>query len=574
MESCFSNPNIINENKLIRINHLSYNQDHSQFSVASNIGIQIYQMTPTKEQPTLNSSSSSLYLAILSYSGAEIGEISRTALFYRYQVCAFIAVKSNQIYSNNKVIIWDNQSHKEISTKHFKSGIRHLKLINNIIILKMDDEINVFNLNLNDLSYITKFKTSFDSPFDCFYNESLLISYFDGGDLKIFFMDKYFNNYFYPGYSTGYVSSGVFFSNFIDFDDKTDRSNKSELFCVDAMGRYFYCYSIEGNNKTKEIEKEINNKGLEISFFSTIYSSIAISKQKKLNKHFELKKTFYRGNSEAKIMDIKEVEVDKQRLVICFSSNYTLHLFCFSEQNGFLSQLTLFDYVSSYAKIKLFNEEDTMDIDLRANGVILIPYLSFDVDFKINDKNDKYDSELKLQIYENELNEIKDLKEKEKEVYLSGLSRKNDNTGSVTEIITSDEKHEKFDKVVYQKPNLGILSYTGELIWLKVNSDDYSSSTLTNSTTSKSTAKNSWTTINTKLTPTTSQITSNTNFSFNFNTSNFNPIIYRIKFLKDKYTSSSNKGISQSIKIEDDFLILNNTLNPKKKDKQDDWNFI
>lgn len=352
----------------------------------------------------------------LSYSG-NIGDIFKSVLFYKYHVCAFVSGISNTKFSNNKLILWDNQKKLEINSKIFKSSINNIKLLSSIIVMQVDDELNIFKLVSNNIEYLTKFNCYSNSPYEIFLNsdEALFIVYkqyyninksFTGNNnrindmskrnIQIQILDKYFNNTSLPIFNyTNYQSS---LSNIYMISN-------NQFYLVDREGRYFYLYNI--NYSAKKSKTNINNN----------------SEIQNLKEIISFNSTYYRGNRDAKILALKEIEsndnIDKgldkcfrdynkniasnDTLILCFSSTLTITIFIKNKisssynKNFYnlglncLKSISFSNYISSSFQLKLFTDKKySFSHDFINNGLIFIS--QFDNSILFNKDNEVVES--------------------------------------------------------------------------------------------------------------------------------------------------------------------------------------
>ncbi|KAK7284673.1 hypothetical protein RJT34_19423 [Clitoria ternatea] len=110
--------------------HLSFNQDHSCFSAATNNGFHIYNCDPFRE------------LFRREFDGGGIGYVE---MLFRCNILALVGGGSHPQYPPNKVMIWDDHQGRCIGELSFRAAVRGVRLRRDRIIVVLEQKIFVYN---------------------------------------------------------------------------------------------------------------------------------------------------------------------------------------------------------------------------------------------------------------------------------------------------------------------------------------------------------------------------------------------------------------------------------------------
>ena len=116
---------------------LSFNQDNSCFSVATETGFKIYQTYPFKGPIERNMN----------------GGIGAVEMIYKSNFLAMIGGGEAPLFNNNKVVIWDENKSRFISDLKFLTNVINIKLKKDLLFVVCEDRIYIFNLNTYDAIY-------------------------------------------------------------------------------------------------------------------------------------------------------------------------------------------------------------------------------------------------------------------------------------------------------------------------------------------------------------------------------------------------------------------------------------
>ena len=115
--------------------NISFNQDNSCFSLATETGFKIYQTYPFKGP----------------YERKMKGGIGNVQMLYKSNFLAMLGGGKAPIYNNNKVVIWDENKTKVISELKFITKIINIKLKKDLLFVICEERIYLFNLNTYDI---------------------------------------------------------------------------------------------------------------------------------------------------------------------------------------------------------------------------------------------------------------------------------------------------------------------------------------------------------------------------------------------------------------------------------------
>ena len=116
---------------------LSFNQDNSCFSVATETGFKIYQTYPFKGPIERNMN----------------GGIGAVEMIYKSNFLAMVGGGEAPLFNNNKVVIWDENKSRIISDLKFLTNVINIKLKKDLLFVVCEDRIYIFNLNTYDAIY-------------------------------------------------------------------------------------------------------------------------------------------------------------------------------------------------------------------------------------------------------------------------------------------------------------------------------------------------------------------------------------------------------------------------------------
>lgn len=257
---------------ICKINFISFNFQKSQFALAYDNGINIYD---TKTFTLLSKS-------------AEIGDIAIVALIYETNIVIFSGSEKNNDYPPTKIVLYDNKKKSEIYSSIVKLPILAIKNVNKILFVETNKEISVFKYeNDDDVFFVNKIEISFDVrfPFIVFQNETNTNN--EEEYIIITQGDKYYLNVYMINISTY----------------KFSLKNKIKI-------HYDYIQSIIEDNQSK-------------CFYVCDYRGELIS-EIDLDSINEVEREFYRGNSYAKISSVMKIK--NTYLAIC-NCNKTIHIY-------------------------------------------------------------------------------------------------------------------------------------------------------------------------------------------------------------------------------------------------------
>lgn len=275
---------------ICRINFIAFNYQKSQFALAYDNGINIYD---TKT------------FALLSKS-AEIGDIATLALLYETNIAIFTGSEKNDDYPPTKIVLYDNKKKSEIYSSIVKLPVIAIKNVNKIIFVETSKEISVFKYeNDDEVFFVNKIEITFDVhfPFIVFQNE--INSKNDEEYIIITQGDKYYLNVYMVNISTY----------------KFSLKNKIKI-------PYDYIQSIFEDNQSK-------------CFYVCDYRGELIS-EIDLDSINEVKREFYRGNSYAKISSVMKIK--NAYLAVC-NCNKTIHIYSLENKK---TANNIYSYMSSF----------------------------------------------------------------------------------------------------------------------------------------------------------------------------------------------------------------------------------
>ena len=121
--------------QIYKINHLTLNNNNSQFCMSFNNGIKTFNAEDFQEK----------------YSSTTLGNISFSAILHELNIVIFVGSENNELYNNKKVVIYDLINQKDIYSTRFKNEITGLKIINKFLIISFNKELTIFSLEKKDI---------------------------------------------------------------------------------------------------------------------------------------------------------------------------------------------------------------------------------------------------------------------------------------------------------------------------------------------------------------------------------------------------------------------------------------
>ena len=121
--------------QIYKINHLTLNNNNTQFCMSFNNGIKTFNAEDFQEK----------------YSSTTLGNISFSAILHELNMVIFIGSENNELYNNKKVVIYDLINQKDIYSTRFKNEITGLKIINKFLIISFNKELTIFSLEKKDI---------------------------------------------------------------------------------------------------------------------------------------------------------------------------------------------------------------------------------------------------------------------------------------------------------------------------------------------------------------------------------------------------------------------------------------
>jgi len=111
--------------------HLSFNQNHTCFSVGLQNGFRVFDTDPFKP---------SFRRELDTHGG-----IGLVAMLYRCNLFCLVGGGPDPIYPSNKVMIWDDHVSRCIGELSFRSEVRNVKLRRDMIVVVLNQKIFVYN---------------------------------------------------------------------------------------------------------------------------------------------------------------------------------------------------------------------------------------------------------------------------------------------------------------------------------------------------------------------------------------------------------------------------------------------
>ncbi|KAG5232435.1 autophagy-related protein [Salix suchowensis] len=113
------------------IYHLSFNQNHTCFSVGLQNGFRVFDADPFK--PSFSRESDTH------------GGIGLVAMLYRSNLFCLVGGGPNPIYPVNKVMVWDDHAFQCIGELSFRSEVKNVKIRRDMIVVVLNQKIYIYN---------------------------------------------------------------------------------------------------------------------------------------------------------------------------------------------------------------------------------------------------------------------------------------------------------------------------------------------------------------------------------------------------------------------------------------------
>lgn len=133
-----------NKGRQIKINRLTYNQDHTLFILATSNGYRVFETRSLK------------LLSKVDDFQDIISDIAIACLFYCSSIIYFVGTEENITFSNNQLIVWDDSKNNKIATLILKDPIQNLFVTERIIYVFTGT--NVMFIDANKFQYIGKYE--------------------------------------------------------------------------------------------------------------------------------------------------------------------------------------------------------------------------------------------------------------------------------------------------------------------------------------------------------------------------------------------------------------------------------
>ncbi|GAB2223976.1 hypothetical protein Droror1_Dr00004721 [Drosera rotundifolia] len=109
--------------------NVSWNQDYSCFAAVTNHGFRIYNCEPFRE----------------TWRRDLKGGYGTVEMLFRCNIFALVGGATDSPYSNNKVVIWDDQQGRSIGEFSFRSEVRAVKLRKDRLVVVLEHKVFVYN---------------------------------------------------------------------------------------------------------------------------------------------------------------------------------------------------------------------------------------------------------------------------------------------------------------------------------------------------------------------------------------------------------------------------------------------
>ncbi|CAN6575691.1 unnamed protein product [Malus baccata var. baccata] len=123
-------PNL-NPDQIPKIHHLSFNQDHGCFSVATDSGFRVYNCDPVHE--------------LFRRDSGQRG-VGMVQMLFRYQILALVGGGPDPIYPPNKVMMWDDNESRCYAELAFRSEVRGVRLRRDRIVVVLEHKIFLYSI--------------------------------------------------------------------------------------------------------------------------------------------------------------------------------------------------------------------------------------------------------------------------------------------------------------------------------------------------------------------------------------------------------------------------------------------
>ncbi|KAM0994870.1 hypothetical protein PS2_010367 [Malus domestica] len=123
-------PNL-NPNQIPKVHHLSFNQDHGCFSVATDSGFRVYNCDPVRE--------------LFRRDSGQRG-VGMVQMLFRYQILALVGGGPDPIYPPNKVMMWDDNESRCYAELAFRSEVRGVRLRRDRIVVVLEHKIFLYSI--------------------------------------------------------------------------------------------------------------------------------------------------------------------------------------------------------------------------------------------------------------------------------------------------------------------------------------------------------------------------------------------------------------------------------------------
>ena len=270
-----------------KINHISFNEMYTQFTLSYNNGIYIYNFKNLE----------------LLYSCYNLGDINMSKLISELELILFFGNENNNTYSSNKLVLYDIKEQKELYSEIFKNKLIDIQIQQDYVLSENEEEINIHQLrNFNSLIFCQKIELPYKIQFP--------------------FVTWSYETKYYILYQK--------------------EIKKIEILTLVNINDYLFIDS----TKTKIIS--LPHKKVQKIFYEPVSKNIFIvngpgDKIYEIDiKSGEQIKEYYRGNSNGIISDI--VNVVNKYILIC-NSNRTIHVFNILHKS---QKNNIFNLISSY----------------------------------------------------------------------------------------------------------------------------------------------------------------------------------------------------------------------------------
>jgi len=115
----------------MEINNISFNQDDTCFSVATDSGFQICNTAPHKTTVARDLE----------------GSVWKAEMLYRCNIVGLVGGGTYPKYSPNKLILWDDRQHKVTGELTFEAKVITFKMRKDVITVALTEKVMIFNLS-------------------------------------------------------------------------------------------------------------------------------------------------------------------------------------------------------------------------------------------------------------------------------------------------------------------------------------------------------------------------------------------------------------------------------------------